>query len=78
MAPERRIKLLRIGPDQVIEIPPEFELPGEEAMIRKQDHRLILEPASPRKSLLELLNSLEPIADEFPPIDDLPPYEVEL
>lgn len=44
MMSKRRIKLFRIGADQVLEIPPEFELPGDEAVIRKEGDRLILEP----------------------------------
>jgi antitoxin VapB len=77
MALERRIKLFRIGPDQVVEIPPEFELPGEEAIIRKQGDRLIIEPDRPKKSLVELLDSWEPVEDEFPPIEGLPHTDVE-
>ncbi len=44
MSIERRVKLLRDGLDQVIEIPEEFELPGEDVVIRKDGDRLIIEP----------------------------------
>jgi antitoxin VapB len=71
MATERHVKLFRNGRSQAVRIPREFELPGKEAIIRKEGTRLVLEPA-PKKSLLELLQSLEPIEDEFPPIEELP------
>ena len=78
MALERRIKLFRIGSDQVVRIPHKFELPGDEATIRQQGDRLVIEPVVERKSLLELLKTLEPIDDEFPPIEELPHDKVEL
>ena len=58
-------------------IPREFELPGEDAVMRKEGSRLIIEPAPP-KSLLALLATLTPLNDDFPPILDLPPDPVDL
>jgi antitoxin VapB len=75
---ERRIKLFRIGASQVVRIPRQFELPGEHAVVRRDGNRLILEPAAPRQSLSEFLKSLEPIDEEFPPIEDLPPDPVDI
>ena len=77
MPTERHVKLFRNGRNQAVRIPREFELPGNEAIMRKEGPRLVIEPA-PKKSLLELLESLEPIEDEFPPIEELPYDEVEL
>lgn len=77
MAIERHVKLFRNGRSQAVRIPREFELPGTEAIIRKEGLRLVIEPA-PKKSLLELLDSWEPIEDEFPPIEELPYDEVDL
>jgi len=74
---ERRVKLFRNGRNQAVRIPREFELPGEEAVLRKEGQRLVLEP-SPRKSLLTVLSELEPLRENFPPIRDLPPDPVEL
>lgn len=74
---ERHVKLFRNGRSQAVRIPREFELPGTDAIIRKEGPRLVIEPA-PKKSFLELLQSLEPIEDEFPPIEELPYDEVEL
>jgi antitoxin VapB len=46
-------------------IPREFELAGENVLIRKEGERLIVEPAQ-KSSLLAYLATLEPIEDEFP------------
>ena len=77
MIPELHVKLFRNGRNQAVRIPREFELPGEDAVIRKEGERLIIEPTSP-KSLLALLATLEPIEEDFPPIPDLTPEPVEL
>jgi antitoxin VapB len=77
MSAERIVKLFRNGRNQAVRIPREFEISGHEAIMRKEGERLVIEPA-PKKSLLEILKSLKPIADEFPPIEDLPPEEVDL
>ena len=45
-------------------IPSEFELPGEDAIMRKEGNRLVIEPAAPT-SLLALLETLEPLDDDF-------------
>jgi len=77
MYPERPVKLFKNGRNQAVRIPREFELPGEDAVIRKEGNRLIIEPAKP-KSLLALLATWEPIDEEFPEIEDLPPDPVDL
>ena len=74
---ERRVRLFKNGRNQAVRIPREFELPGEEAIMRKVGERLIIEPAR-RKSLLAVLATLKPIDEEFPPIDDKPPEPVDL
>ena len=77
MATERHVKLFRNGRNQAVRIPREFELPGEEAVMRKEGERLVVEPL-PRKSLIELLRTLKPIEEELPPIEELPYEEVDL
>ena len=77
MAAERHVRLFKNGRNQAVRIPREFELPGEEAIMRKEGKRLIIEPASP-KSLLTVLASLETLAEDFPLISDLPPNPVDL
>ncbi len=77
MSAQRRVKLFRNGRNQAVRIPREFELLGEEAILRKEGERLIIEPAPPR-SLLALLASLEPLDEEFPPIPELATDSVDL
>jgi antitoxin VapB len=77
MSSERIVKLFKNGRNQAVRIPREFELPGTEAIMRREGERLVIEPA-PKKSLLELLATLSPIDEEFPPIDELPYDDVDL
>lgn len=74
---ERVVKLFQNGRNQAVRIPREFELPGKEALMRKDGDRIILEPVQP-KSLLSILEQLEPLAEEFPPISDPPPDTVNI
>jgi antitoxin VapB len=73
----RHIKLFKNGRNQAVRIPREFELPGEDAIIRREGDKLIIEAAPPR-SLLLILSGLEPIDETFPDIDDAPPQPVSL
>jgi antitoxin VapB len=75
--PERHVKLFKNGRNQAVRIPREFELPGEDAIMRKEGERLIIE-AAPPKSLLALLATLAPLDEDFPPIPDPAPEPVEL
>jgi len=68
---ERHVKLFRNGRNQALRIPRVFELPGEDATIRKEGQRLIIEPVQ-AKSLLTVLASLATLEEDFPPIDDRP------
>jgi antitoxin VapB len=68
--PERHVKLFRNGRNQAVRIPREFELPGKDAIMRKEGDRLVIEPTTP-KSLLGVLATLEPLDDEFPMIAEL-------
>jgi antitoxin VapB len=74
---ERHVKLFKNGRSQAVRIPREFELPGKDAIMRKEGNRLIIEPCPP-KSLLALLADLEPLDEDLPPIDDKPPEPVDL
>ena len=77
MSAQRRVKLFRNGRNQAIRIPREFELAGEEVILRKEGERLIIEPAPPR-SLLAVLASLETLDEDLPPIPELPTDSVDL
>jgi antitoxin VapB len=76
MSSERPVKLFKNGRNQAVRIPREFELPGEDAIMRKEGDRLIIEPAQPR-SLLAVLATLRLLDEDFPAMPDLPPDPVE-
>ncbi len=75
--PARHVKLFKNGRNQALRIPREFELPGDDAIIRKDGDRLIIEPARPR-SLLAVLATLETLEEDFPAIVEPPLDPVEL
>jgi antitoxin VapB len=77
MIPERRVKLFKNGRNQAVRIPREFELPGNDAIMRKEGEKLIIEPALPQ-SLLQLLATLKPLDEDFPPIGDATPRPVRI
>ena len=74
---ERHVKLFKNGRNQAVRIPRDFELPGEDAIIRKEGQRLIIEPVPPR-SLLAILVTLPSLDEDFPPPEDRPAEPVDL
>lgn len=68
MTTEHIVQLFHNGTHQALNIPPEFELPGDRVVMRKDGDRLIIEPVK-RASLLALLATLPDIEDEFPDVD---------
>lgn len=76
MPSERHVRLFRNGRNQALRIPREFELDGDEAIIRKDGNRLIVELVEKNNRLIQLLKRMKPINEEFPSIDD-PPFEDE-
>ena len=77
MSVVRHVRLFRNGRNQAVRIPREFELPGEEAILRKEGTRLVLEPVPP-SSLLVRLASLKPLEDAWPDVADQLPEDVDL
>ena len=79
---ERPVKLFRNGRNQAVRIPRAFELPGTDAIMRKEGDRLILEPAPrrPIDRLLAVLATLEdlPEDEQSPEIEDPPPEPFDL
>jgi antitoxin VapB len=72
---ERHVRLFRNGRNQALRIPREFELEGDEAVLRKEGDRLIIEPVR-KGRLLAILASLEPLEEPFPDVDeDLAPLD---
>lgn len=72
---ERHVRLFRNGRNQAVRIPREFELAGNEAVMRREGDRLVIEPLPPR-GLLDVLSQLSPLDEAFPDVDTgLPPLD---
>lgn len=71
MQTERHVRLFRNGCNQAVRIPREFELEGNEAVMRREGGRLIIEPVV-KGGLLALLADWETTDDAFPKIEDSP------
>jgi antitoxin VapB len=69
MTERRRVKLVRNGRNQTINIPIGFELPGDAAIMRRDGACLIIEPAH-KRGLIALLKTMKPVKESFPVIDD--------
>jgi len=74
---DRHVRLFRNGRNQALRIPRDLELPGDEAIVRKEGNRLVIEPLA-RPSLLTVLRGLKPLAEKFPKIESLPAEPVDL
>ena len=77
MATTREVRLFRNGRNQAVRIPREFELPGNDAVMSKEGDAIVIRPA-PRRSLLDLLKTLQPLDESFAGIDDPLPEPVKL
>jgi antitoxin VapB len=77
MENERRVRLFKNGRNQALRIPREFELPGNEAIIRREGNRLIVESLA-HPSLLAVLAGLKPVEEDSAELGDLPPNDVAL
>jgi antitoxin VapB len=66
---QQHVRLFRNGRNQAVRIPKEFEMDCDEAIMRKEGKRLILEPTK-KKGLLSVLEKLEPLDEELPDIDE--------
>ncbi len=83
MNAQRKVKLFRNGRNQAVRIPREFELPGDEAVMRREGDTLVIEsgpPSGPNARLAAILATLTPLSpeDEFPDIADSAPGAVDL
>ena len=74
---ERRVRVFRNGRNQAVRIPREFELVENEAIMRKEGNRLIIEPATSR-SLLGVLARLKPLKEQFTKVKDRRPEPARL
>ena len=85
----RQVRLFRNGANQAVRIPKEFELPGKDAVMRREGNRLIIEAietkpaqgtAAALMAALDSMKDWEPVLDEFPDVDAgmLPLDDIEL
>jgi antitoxin VapB len=72
MPEQRRVRLFRIGRNQAVRIPVEFELPGDEAIMHRDGGHLLIEPIH-KRGLVALLDTMKPLEEDFPKIDDPAP-----
>jgi antitoxin VapB len=72
MIERRRVRLFRIGGNQAVRLPMEYELPCDEAIIYREGTRLVVEPVHKRR-LTAVLKSMTPLDEPFPEIDDPAP-----
>jgi antitoxin VapB len=73
---ERHVRLFRNGGRQVVRIPIGLELSGDQAILRKDGDRLILE-AAPPPQLLQVLAQLSPLNEELEASHDPAPRTFE-
>jgi len=70
-AHERHVKIFRNGRNQAVRTPREFELSGEDAVMRKEGGRLIIKAAPPKSLMAVLAKSAWEIgylAEKFPKV----------
>ena len=72
MIDERAVSLFRNGRNQAVRIPREFELAGTQALMRKDGDSLVITPIK-RMGLAALLATMQPMDEDFPEVEDLPP-----
>ena len=68
-AASRIVRLFRNGRNQALRIPREFEFEGDEALMRREGDRLIIEPVR-RDGLLATLKTLKPLDIDIPDVDE--------
>jgi antitoxin VapB len=77
---ERRAKVFKNGRSRAVRIPQDFDLEGDEVIIRQERDGVITIHPESKKGLLALLASLDPLGDDdsMPDIEDFPPEPVDL
>lgn len=69
----KHAKVFKNGRNRAVRIPVEFDFPGDDVTITKEGNRIIIEPAQKEGNLLEWLQTLEPLDEEFN-FDEKGPY----
>ncbi len=72
----RHVRLFKNGANQAVRIPKEFELPGKDAIMRREGNKLIIEAVRPPKGTvaalvyaLDTIRHLGPVDEPFPDVD---------
>ncbi len=69
MVTQYQVRLFHNGRNQTLNIPHAFEMPSNDVVIRRDGEKLIIEPFK-KRSLLELLATLEDIDEDLPNVDE--------
>lgn len=81
MGAERHVRIFKNGRSRAVRIPKEFDIFGDELVMREEDGRLVLELPKKRdlRDALEWLKSQPPLPpnEDFPEIEDPPPEPVD-
>ena len=67
----RHVKLFRNGRNQAVRIPVEYEMPGNDALMRRDGDSLVITPMR-QGGLGALLDSWEPMAETLLALEDPP------
>ncbi len=82
VAKERKAKVFMNGRSRAVRIPSDFELPGNEVVIRQEaDGIITIRPETRKRTpgeLVAYLRQAEPLGEEFPNVEDLPLRSVDL
>jgi len=73
----RHVKLFKNGRSQAVRIPRDFELQGDEALMRREGNRLIVESVASMQ-LAEVFATWQPLDEGLPDILDPEPEPVDL
>ena len=72
----RHVRIFKNGRSRAVRIPKEWDVFGDELVMRQDGDRVILERPQ-RERLADILARLKPIDEEWPDVDDPPPEPVD-
>jgi antitoxin VapB len=77
---ERKARIFRNGRSRAVRIPQDFDLEGDEVIIRQETDGVITIHPGKKKGLLALLATMDRLGedDAMPEIEDFPPEPVDL
>ncbi|GAA5008273.1 AbrB/MazE/SpoVT family DNA-binding domain-containing protein [Acinetobacter puyangensis] len=65
-------RLFKNGSNQAVRIPKEMAFDSEQVRLYREGNKLIIEAVQPKAGLEQLLQSWQPLNEDFPEIEDLP------